>query len=73
MLFLRNDDKPGVIGQLGSVLGKNNINIASMEEKKKNVGGEAITMVSVDNEVTTNVLDEIKKISGVSQAKMIKL
>ncbi|MFA5778820.1 MAG: phosphoglycerate dehydrogenase [Elusimicrobiota bacterium] len=73
ILVFSNTDKPGVIGKIGMLLGKNSINIASMEVGRKAAGSDAITIVNVDNPITDKVLSEIKKQPEVKNAKMIKL
>jgi D-3-phosphoglycerate dehydrogenase len=73
ILLIYNVDKPGIIGAIGSVLGKNNINIGGMDVARDTCGGNAITVISVDSEVPANVLQEIKEIPGVSKIKFITL
>ncbi len=74
MLICSNLDKPGVIGYLGTVLGKNNINIAAMQVgRKKAVAGEALTVINIDNEVTEGVLAELKKYKDITDIKLVKL
>jgi len=73
ILVLNNLDRPGIIGYLGTVLGKNNINIASMEVGRKTVGGEAVTFINVDSEVPAKVINEIRQYSGITKVKLVKL
>jgi D-3-phosphoglycerate dehydrogenase len=73
MLILTNIDKPGIIGAVGSILGKNKINIASMEVGRKEIGGEAITILNVDSEIDHSTINELKKIQGVLKIKTVKL
>lgn len=73
MLILNNVDKPGVIGNLGTVLGKNNINIANMDVARKVVGGEAITIVNIDSPPDGKLLQQISRFEGVTKAKLVKL
>ncbi len=51
MLYLRNYDKPGFIGSLGSLIGKLGLNIATFHLGRKEAGGEAISLIEVDGEV----------------------
>ncbi|KAA0258219.1 phosphoglycerate dehydrogenase [Deferribacter autotrophicus] len=71
-IYFRNFDRPGVIGKVGTILGSNNINIAGFELARQN-GGEAIAFVSVDNKITEEVLDEIKKIDGMIEANVVEI
>lgn len=73
MLVIFNKDVPGIIGQIGTLLGKNKINIAGMSFGRVEKAGKAITVLNVDGEVTKSVLDEIKKADNVQEAKLVKL
>jgi D-3-phosphoglycerate dehydrogenase len=73
MLFIYNVDKPGVIGNLGSFFGKNNINIARMHFGRERAGGTAISVMSIDSPVTSRNLDEIKKMPNILSAKVLNL
>ena len=71
MLYVNNDDKPGFIGSLGSVLGKAKINIAYFHLGRNEAGSEAIALVEVDQDVPADVLAEIGKLPSVKQVKML--
>ena len=58
MLFIRNADKPGFIGQFGMVLGEAGVNIATFNLGRDKPGGDAICMVAVDEPVSEDVLDK---------------
>jgi len=73
MLIIKNEDKPGLIGSLGTLLGESKINIAGMTNGRDKPGGEAITVVNIDNHVPINVLDRVKQLKHVLDAKLIKL
>jgi len=73
MLILKNEDKPGLIGQLGTLLGESKINIAGMSNGRDKPGGTAITVVNIDNPVPPAVLAKVKKLRHVLDAKLIKL
>jgi len=73
MLVAYNQDKPGIIGALGTILGKNNINIAGMTFGRETAGGRAITVINIDSPVPANVLSEIKKAQHIADIKQIKL
>ena len=73
MLVIKNHDKPGLIGRLGTVLGDAKINIAGMSNGREKAGGLAITVVNVDQAVPPRVLGQIKKFTHVIDAKLIKL
>lgn len=73
MLIVENNDKPGVIGNIGSTLGKNKINIARMQFGRESRGGRAISVVSVDTQATKNILASIKKLPNIVSVKQIHL
>jgi D-3-phosphoglycerate dehydrogenase / 2-oxoglutarate reductase len=79
LIYMRNDDVPGVIGRVGTILGEQKINIANFSlgrrVGKSNSGEptEAIAVVHVDGRVPDSVLEELKKIPAVRQAKAIRL
>lgn len=73
MLVLMNNDKPGVIGGIGTILGENGINIARMQFGREQAGGLAMSVVSVDSPVSPNVMDKIKKLPNVLSVKQIRI
>jgi len=73
MLIIKNQDKPGLIGHLGTLLGASKINIAGMTNGRDTPGGTAITVVNIDNYVPPNVLEQVKQLRHVLDAKLIKL
>jgi len=73
MVLYTNVDKPGVIGYVGTVLGKNKINIAAMQVGRKSTGDEAITVVNVDADVPEAVLKQIREFEGITLVKSVKL
>lgn len=73
MLVMKNNDKPGVIGNIGTTLGKHNINIARMHFGRKTAGGLAISVVNIDAEATEDIIKEIKALPNILQVKKISL
>ena len=73
MLIIENQDKPGLIGELGTMLGASDINIAGMSNGRDKPGGTAITVVNIDNHVPPDVLQKVKTLRHVLDAKLIKL
>ncbi|MFQ3675867.1 MAG: phosphoglycerate dehydrogenase [Endomicrobiia bacterium] len=72
ILSLTNTDKPGIIGKVGTLLGENGINIAKMFVARDKQGGNAMTFINIDNEISKDVLNKISNIEGVSRVKFIK-
>jgi D-3-phosphoglycerate dehydrogenase len=73
MLVIFNKDVPGIIGQIGTILGENRINIAGMSFGREEKGGKAITVLNVDGEVPKKVLDAIRRAKNVQEAKLVRL
>lgn len=73
MLVFYNQDMPGVIGKIGTILGNNKINIAGMNLGRKTIGGMATALVSVDAEIPESVLAEIRAWPIILYAKKVKL
>ena len=71
MLYVTNQDKPGFIGALGSILAKANINIANFNLGREAAGGNAICLVEVDGAVPDAVIAEIQALPHVVQAKAL--
>lgn len=71
ILVIENVDKPGMIGILGTILGRRNISIAGMQNGRKVAGGKAVTVISVDSEVPPEVLEEISEKNDILDVKMI--
>ncbi len=71
MLVLANKDKPGVIGDTGTLLGVNKINIARMHFGREEKGGRAISVFNVDTPVSKEILSKIRKLPNVLSVKQI--
>ena len=69
MLYVTNEDKPGFIGALGTLLGNAGVNIATFNLGRKAQGGEAICLVSIDEAPPAKVLEAVNKLPHVKQAK----
>ena len=75
VIFIQNEDQPGVVGTVGTILGNNKINIAEMSlgrvlKSKKML---ALTVINTDNEVPEKVVAEIKKFPPILDVKVVKL
>jgi D-3-phosphoglycerate dehydrogenase / 2-oxoglutarate reductase len=73
MLVLSNQDRPGVIGGIGTVLGESGINIALMNFGRDAPGGRAIAVVNVDQEVPEAVLERLRALPNILTVKQIYL
>ncbi len=59
VLVIKNRDVPKVVGEVGSILGEENLNIASLKLGRKEKGGEALLFIQLDNPVTPDTLDKL--------------
>src|SRR5262249_25238106 len=75
LLFLRNRDEPGVIGQVGSTLGKLGVNIATfaLGRREATRGSEAASLVMLDGPVSDEILNDILQIKAITAAKLLRL
>src|SRR5581483_1562157 len=73
MAFLRYHDRPGVVGIAGRVLGDAHVNIAAMQVSRREAGGEALMVLTVDSAIPAEALDEIVGHIGASSARTVDL
>lgn len=73
MLICGNMDRPGIIGDIGTHLGKKGLNIAHMTWARLSPAGDAIVVLKTDDTVGKDVLAEIEKIKNITWAKFIVL
>lgn len=71
MLYVTNEDKPGFIGALGQTLGEAGVNIATFNLGREEPGVSAIALVAVDEPITDEVLEKVRALSHVMQAKAL--
>ncbi len=72
MLFVRNKDKPGFIGNLGRALAEAGVNIATFHLGRAAPGADAICLVQVDERLTDPVLDQVCSIPDVVRTKALR-
>jgi D-3-phosphoglycerate dehydrogenase len=72
MLYITNKDKPGVIGDLGRMLGEAKVNIATFHLGRAAEGGDAIALLQVDQAVDKPLLDKIASLPNVLQVKALE-
>lgn len=71
MLYVTNEDKPGMIGSLGTLLGDSRINIATFALGRSAPGKDAIALVEIDGPMPPEVLDQVRRLPNVRQAKAL--
>src|SRR3984893_7167673 len=75
ILYLRNRDEPGVIGQVGTMLGKYGVDIDTFALGRKDAkqGAQAVSLVRLDGEVFNSILEPIRGIPAITYAKLLRL
>lgn len=73
MVVLRYEDRPGVVGAVGKILGEAGLNIAGMQVSRAAAGGEALVVLTVDDDVPAAVLSEIAEEIGAASARSVNL
>jgi D-3-phosphoglycerate dehydrogenase len=72
-VVISHNDKPGIIGLVGTLFGQNDVNIASMQVGRKIVGGAAIMLLTVDKAVPQEVLVKLAGLPEINTAEEIIL
>jgi D-3-phosphoglycerate dehydrogenase len=72
MLYIVNEDRPGFIGQLGTILGEAHVNIATFHLGRRSAGGEAIALVAVDGHVPADLVRGIGDLAVVREAMHLR-
>lgn len=72
LLIVRNRDVPGVIGEVGTRLGAAGVNIAEYHQARRDVGGDALALVTVDDAVPADVLEQIRGLETVQSVRQVR-
>jgi D-3-phosphoglycerate dehydrogenase len=73
ILVLSYEDRPGVVGKIGTLMGRQNVNIASMQVGRREKRGRAIVVLILDEDLTQEQLDELKDVVEADFARLIRL
>ena len=73
MLVFSNQDTPGVIGKIGTILGSNQVNIAGMQLGRVAPHGMAVAVVNVDSAIPTAIMHEIRRLPNIFYAMLVEL
>jgi len=73
IIFFENEDKPGVVGKIGTYLGENRVNIASIHLGREKPGGKAVALVNVDSVPSDDIIEGIRKIPNILRATFVKI
>lgn len=73
VLLVSHNDKPGMIGRVGTLLGNQNINIATMHVGRQMIGGAAVMVLTIDKPVDIEVIRELEKLPEIVGVKELSL
>ena len=72
MIYIVNEDRPGFIGRLGTLLGESQVNIATFHLGRRDEGGEAVALVSVDGHIADDLIARLQALPGVRKVKPLR-
>ncbi len=73
LLACDNEDRPGMIGKVGTLLGQNDINIRSMQVGRREARQRALMLIAVDECPTDELLAEVEAIDGIHNVRLVRL
>ena len=73
MVVMVNEDRPGMIGAVGAMLGSEGVNIANMSVSRNDRGDAAVMILSVDTSVEPHVVDRLRTVDGVHSVRLVSL
>jgi len=73
LAFITYDDRPGMVGVVGQILGQANVNIAGMQVSRDRKGGQALVAMAVDSPVPTEVADQVRAAMDASSIRLVNL
>jgi D-3-phosphoglycerate dehydrogenase / 2-oxoglutarate reductase len=71
MIYITNNDKPGLVGKIGECLGSQGVNIANFNLGRDKIGGNVIELIEVDTPINDRVLKKLSDIDGIVQVKKL--
>jgi D-3-phosphoglycerate dehydrogenase / 2-oxoglutarate reductase len=73
MLLLAYEDRPGMIGKIGTIMGEHDINIAAMNLGRREKKGEAMVVLSLDSAVPADVIEEVRQATAATFIKPLHM
>lgn len=73
MLVFQNDDQPGMIGMIGTLLGNHNVNIAGMQLGRQKKQGRAVAILNLDDPIPDEVLKELRSLPRIYDVKLVRV
>ena len=71
VLLISQQDKPGIIGRVGTLLGDSGINIATMQVGRNEVGGSVVMILKIDKKASRNVMESLLAIPEIKRVREI--
>ncbi len=73
MIVIRNNDQPGVIGEIGTILGRHGVNIANFALGREGTNAVGVVIVDETKPITQVVLDDLKKAKAIQEARIVRV
>ncbi|WP_181350745.1 phosphoglycerate dehydrogenase [Thalassobacillus sp. CUG 92003] len=73
LVLIRHHDKPGAIGKVGSLLAEDDVNIAAMQVGRKDQGGHAVMVLTVDKPVNEACIEKLEQLEDIRQVNCVEL
>jgi D-3-phosphoglycerate dehydrogenase len=73
LLLMENKDRPGIVGWIGTLLGKHKVNIASMTLSRRAPGSKALSVLNLDSAPGEEVLKEMLADKDITSVKVVKI
>ncbi len=73
MIVIRNDDQPGVIGEIGTVLGRHRVNIANFALGREGANAIGVVIVDETSPIPASVLDDLRKVKAIREARIVRV
>lgn len=73
ILIVKHKDSPGMIGKIATSLGEHDINIGSMQVGRKQVGEIQLMVLTIDNKISKEALEDITSVEGIERVKFVEI
>lgn len=73
LVLVHHTDQPGAIGRVGTLLAQNDVNIATMQVGRQEIGGKAIMMLTIDRPLTDDELEQVRAMEGFDRVTTVDL
>jgi D-3-phosphoglycerate dehydrogenase len=73
MIVIRNNDQPGVIGEIGTLLGRHHVNIANFALGRDGTSAIGVVIVDETSPIPASVLDDLRKVKAIREARIVRV